>query len=75
MVAEYVNERIKKKICSLFVDRDSVLSNELVFRSKVSKLKMADARKILFKISGSLINVDDNENVDKKNKQFKSVKQ
>ena len=75
MVAEYVNERIKKKICSLFVDRDSVLSNELVFRSKVSELKMADARKILFKISGSLINVDDNENVDKKNKQFKSVKQ
>lgn len=50
----------------MFVDSDSLLSNELVFRSKVSKLKMADARKIPFPISGSLINHDDNENVDKK---------
>ena len=50
----------------MFVDSDTVLSNELVFRSKVSKLKMADTRKIPFPISGSLINHDDNENVDKK---------
>lgn len=59
----------------MFVDSDTVLSNELVFRSKVSKLKMADARKIPFPISGSLINDDDNETVDKKNKQFKLAKQ
>ena len=50
----------------MFVDSDSVVSNELVFRSKVSKLKMADARKIPFPIPGSLINDDDNEDVDKK---------
>lgn len=68
MVVEYVNERKKiKKICNLFVDSDSLLSNELVFRSKVSKLKVADARKIPFPISGSLICDDDKENVDKKN--------
>ena len=65
----------KKEICNLFVDSDSLLSNELVFRSKVSKLKMADARKIPFPISGSLIYDDDNENVDKKNQQFKLAKQ
>ena len=59
----------------MFVDSDTVLSNELVFRCKVSKLKMADARKIPFPISGSLINHDDNENVDKKNQQFKLAKQ
>lgn len=59
----------------MFVDSDSLLSNELVFRSKVSKLKMADARKIPFPISGSLINDDVNETVDKKNKQFKLAKQ
>ena len=59
----------------MFVDSDTVLSNELVFRSKVSKLKMADARKIPFPISGSLINDDDNENVDKNNQQFKLAKQ
>lgn len=70
MVVEYVNERKKRKY-----DSDSLLSNELVFRSKVSKLKMADARKIPFPISGSLINDDDNETVDKKNKQFKLAKQ
>lgn len=74
MVAEYVNER-KKNICSLFVDSNSLLSNELVFRSNVSKFKMADARKIPFPVSESLINDDDNENVDKKtNKQFKLAK-
>ena len=56
----------KKKICNLFVDSGSLLSNELVFRSKVSKLKVADARKIPFPISESLIYDDDNENVDKK---------
>ena len=65
----------KKKICNLFVDSDSLLSNELVFRSKVSKLKMVDTRKIPFPISGSLINDDDNENVDKNNQQFKLAKQ
>ena len=70
MVVEYVNERKKRKY-----DSDSLLSNELVFRSKVSKLKMADARKIPFPISGSLINDDDNENVDKNNQQFKLAKQ
>lgn len=70
MVVEYVNERKKRKY-----DSDSLLSNELVFRSKVSKLKMADARKIPFPISGSLIYDDDNKNVDKKNKQFKLAKQ
>lgn len=59
----------------MFVDSDTVLSNELVFRCKVSKLKMVDTRKIPFPISGSLINDDDNENVDKKNKQFKLAKQ
>ena len=59
----------------MFVDSDTVLSNELVFRSKVSKLKMVDTRKIPFPISGSLINDDDNETVDKKNKQFKLAKQ
>ena len=36
---------------------------------------MADTRKIPFPISGSLINDDDNETVDKKNKQFKLAKQ
>ena len=65
----------KKKICNLFVDSDSLLSNELVFRSKVSKLKVADARKIPFPISGSLIYDDDNENVDKTTQQFKLAKQ
>ena len=36
---------------------------------------MADARKIPFPVSESLINDDDNENVDKKkNKQFKLAK-
>lgn len=70
MVVEYVNERKKRKY-----DSDSLLSNELVFRSKVSKLKMVDTRKIPFPISGSLINDDDNENVDKNNQQFKLAKQ
>lgn len=59
----------------MFVDSDTVLSNELVFRCKVSKLKMVDTRKIPFPISGSLINNDDNENVDKKNQHFKLAKQ
>lgn len=59
----------------MFVDSDTVLSNELVFRCKVSKLKMVDTRKIPFPISGSLINDDVNETVDKKNKQFKLAKQ
>lgn len=36
---------------------------------------MADARQIPFPISGSLINDDDNENVDKNNQQFKLAKQ
>ena len=68
----WIREQAKKKkeICSLFVDSDSFLSNELVFGSKVSKLKMADARKIPFPIPGSLINHDDNENVDKKTNSF-----
>lgn len=60
----------------MFVDSDTVLSNELVFRCEVSKLKMVDTRKIPFPISGSLINDDDdNETVDKKNQQFKLAKQ
>ena len=70
-----VNERKKKKIYTLFVDSDTVLSNELVFRCKVSKLKMVDTRKIPFPVSKSLINHDDNETVGKKNKQFKLAKQ